>query len=51
VRQNNGIVEVFFTRQDAVDEEHALINIVARSDQFREGNSYLLTIEPAIPRK
>ncbi len=51
VRQNNGVVEVFFVRRDAVHEEHVLINIEARGDLFREGNSYLITIEPALPRK
>jgi len=50
VRKNNGIIEVFFTRRDIAQEEHAIVNIVADPSEYEEGKYYWITIEPAFPR-
>jgi hypothetical protein len=50
IRQKNGVVEVFFSKRDgAGQDEHVLINIVAKPDKFEEGRDYWITIELAFP--
>jgi hypothetical protein len=49
VRKNNGIIEVFFTRHDLVQEEYVLVNIVADPDEYEVRKPYWITIEPAFP--
>jgi hypothetical protein len=49
VRPNNGIVEVFFTRTEGERDEQVLINALVQPDQYRVGQHYWVTIEPAFP--
>jgi len=49
VRPNNGIIEVFFTRREGDQDEHVLVNVLAKGDQYQQGQFYWITIEPAFP--
>jgi hypothetical protein len=49
IRQNNGIVEIFFTKDDGIQDEHVLLNLVVDPDSYVQGEHYWLTIEPAFP--
>jgi hypothetical protein len=49
VRQNNGIVEVFFTKDGGIQDEHVLINTIAEPERYERGKEYWITIEPAFP--
>jgi hypothetical protein len=49
VRQNNGIVEIFFSRNDGIQDEHLLLNLIVEPDRYVKGEHYWLTIEPAFP--
>jgi hypothetical protein len=49
IRQNNGVTEVFFTKDDGIQDEHILINMMIDPDKYEEGKYYWWYSEPAFP--
>jgi len=49
IRQNNGVVEVFFSKDDGIQDEHVLVNLIVDAGIYQQGHYYWITIEPAFP--